>query len=125
MSRGIDMSEDAVTRVAIVGGARTPFAKAGTAFKKYTPLKLSVHAVDGLLELLELEPDAVEELVHGITVVDPRVPHLAREVVFSSRLPVEVKALTVTDNCITRTSAIHRSQLSLREESRYDGLDGL
>ncbi len=80
---------------------------------------------DGLLEMLELEPEAVEELAHGITVVDPRVPHLAREVVFSSRLPVEVKALTVTDNCITGTSAIHRSQLSLREEPRYDGLDGL
>ncbi len=100
------MSEDAATRVAIVGGARTPFAKAGTVFKQYTPLELSVHAVDGLLEILELEPDAVEELVHGITVVDARVPHLAREVVLSSRLPVAVKALTVTNNCITGTSAI-------------------
>ena len=100
------MSEDAATRVAIVGGARTPFAKAGTAFKQYTPLELSVHAVDGLLEILELEPDAVEELVHGITVVDARVPHLAREVVLSSRLPVAVKALTVTNNCIGGTSAI-------------------
>ena len=100
------MTEDTATRVAVVGGARTPFAKAGTAFKELTPLDLSVHAINGLLEMLELEPEIVEELVHGITVVDARVPHLAREVVFSSRLPVAVKALTATNNCITGTSAI-------------------
>ena len=38
------------TRVAIVGGARTPFAKAATRFKNYSALNLAVHAVDGLLE---------------------------------------------------------------------------
>ena len=37
------------TRVAIVGGARTPFAKAATRFKNYSALDLAVHAVDGLL----------------------------------------------------------------------------
>ncbi len=31
------MSEDPATRVAIGGGARTPFAKAGTAFKEHSP----------------------------------------------------------------------------------------
>ncbi len=36
-------------RVAVVGGARTPFAKAGTAFRKHSPLHLSVHSVNGLL----------------------------------------------------------------------------
>ena len=100
------MNADPAIRVAVVGGTRTPFAKAGTAFKQHTPLDLSVHAVDGLLEIMDLDPEAVEELVHGITVVDARVPHLAREVVFSSRLPVAAKALTVTNNCITGTSAI-------------------
>ena len=79
------MTPETTIRVAIVGGARTPFAKAGTTFKQYTPLDLSVHAVDGLLGALDLDPQLVDELIHGITVVDPRVPHLAREVVFSSR----------------------------------------
>jgi acetyl-CoA acetyltransferase family protein len=95
------------TRVAIVGGARTPFAKAATHFKNYSALSLAVHAVDGLLEKQQLDPNSVDELVYGITVINARIPHLAREIVFSSKLlPSEVKALTLTNNCIGGLSAI-------------------
>jgi len=95
------------TRVAIVGGARTPFAKAATRFKNYSALDLAVHAVDGLLESQQLDPNSVDELVYGITVVNTRIPHLAREIVFSSKLlPSEVRALTLTNNCIGGLSAI-------------------
>ncbi len=100
------MSANTFTRVAIVGGARTPFAKAGTVFKKYSALVLSVHSVNGLLEKQNLDPEIVDELVYGILVVDPAIPHMAREVNFSSKLPSSVRALTVTNNCITGTSAI-------------------
>lgn len=100
------MNQATSIRVAVVGGARTPFAKAGTVFKKYSALRLAVHSVNGLLEKQELDPHTVDELVYGITVVDPLIPHLAREVVFSSGLPSKVRALTVTDNCITGISAI-------------------
>ncbi len=100
------MNQNAARRVAIVGGARTPFAKAGTVFRKHSALDLSVHSVNGLLEKQQLDPEAVDELLFGIVVVDARIPHLAREVVFSSRLPSKVRALTVTNNCITGTSAI-------------------
>ena len=100
------MSENTSTRVAIIGGARTPFAKAATRFKEYSALDLAVHAVDGLITKQELDPESIDELVYGIVVVDPRIPHLAREVVFSSKLPSEVRALTATNNCITGLSAI-------------------
>ena len=100
------MTKSTSTRVAIVGGARTPFAKAGTALKKLLPLELAVHSVNGLLEKQKLDPHAVDELVYGIVVLDARIPQFAREVVFSSNLPVAVRALTVSDNCITGTSAI-------------------
>jgi hypothetical protein len=33
-----------------------------------------------LLEKQKLDPKAVDELVFGIVVLDPRVPHLAREI---------------------------------------------
>lgn len=93
-------------RVAIVAGARTPFAKAFTVFKERSALDLAVHAVDGLLEMQDLDPAIVDELVYGITVLDPRTPQFAREVVFSSRLPSAVRAVTIGNNCITGTSAI-------------------
>ena len=50
-------------RVVVMGGARTPFAKAGTVFRKFTALDLGVHAVNGLLEKQSLDASAVDELV--------------------------------------------------------------
>ncbi len=100
------MANDQATRVAVLGGARTPFVKAGTAFRKHSVLDLAAHSVQGLLEKQSLDPQAAEELVYGIVLVDPRIPHMAREVVFASPLPASVRALTVTNNCITGASAI-------------------
>lgn len=93
-------------RVAVVGGVRTPFAKAGTFLKNQSALDLGAHSVDGVLEKYALDPALVEDLVYGIVVVDPSIPHMAREINFRSRLPNHVRALTVTDNCISGTSAI-------------------
>lgn len=73
------MSQSTNTRVPIVGGAKTPFIKVSTAFKKHSPLALSVHALNGLLEQLDLDPNDVDELVHGIVVLDSLIPHLANE----------------------------------------------
>jgi acetyl-CoA acetyltransferase family protein len=100
------MSEHPTSRVVIVDGARTPFAKAGGALKPYTALDLAVHAVNGLLEKRGLDPQAVDELAFGIVVVDPRIPHMAREVALASRLPASTRAVTITDNCITSLSGI-------------------
>jgi acetyl-CoA acetyltransferase family protein len=100
------MSEQSLSRVAIIAGARTPFAKAGGALRQYTALDLAVHAVNGLLDKSRLDPAQVEELAFGIVIVDPRIPHLAREVALASRLPAQVRALTLTDNCITSLSGV-------------------
>jgi len=93
-------------RVAVIGGARTPFAKVGTSLKNHSAVGLGAHSVDGVLEKYALDPALVEDLVYGIVVVDPSIPHMAREINFRSRLPSQVRALTVTDNCISGTSAI-------------------
>ena len=93
-------------RIAIVDGVRTPFVKAGTAFRDYNARDLAVHSVDALLERARVPADQVDALIYGNVILDPRMPHLAREVVFASRLPASVRALTIVDNCITGTSAI-------------------
>jgi acetyl-CoA acetyltransferase family protein len=102
-------------RVAVVGGARTPFSKAGTALKEHTALELGTHSVDGVLSKLDLDPALVDQLTYGIVTLDARVPHLAREVNFASRLPDSVRSVTVTDNCITSITAI---------ESVHDAISG-
>ena len=100
------MSKASKQRVAVVGGARSPFAKAGTALKDYSALDLGVHSVHGALEKLQLDPTTVDQLVYGVVIVNPTIPHLAREINFKSQLPSDVQALTITDNCIGGTSAI-------------------
>jgi acetyl-CoA acetyltransferase family protein len=100
------MEESRATRVAIIAGARTPFVKAGTVFKHQSPLALGLHAVSGLLEKSQLDPRSVDELTYGIVLIDPRLPNLAREIVFKSGLTASTHALTVSNNCITGIHAI-------------------
>lgn len=111
-------------RVAIVAGARTPFAKAGTKLKEYSALDLARHAVDGLLDKHGLAPSTVDEMVYGIVVLDPRRPQFAREVAFASRLPSSVPAWTATDNCITGTTAMMAIADSIRAGRAEIGIAG-
>ncbi len=97
------MSENG-TRVAIVGGMRTPFVKAGTLFRDTSALKLSSHAVRGLLNRYGVDGDKIDRLVWGRVVHDPRISNLAREIVFDLKLPAKIHADMVSNNCIT---AIH------------------
>jgi len=94
------------TRVAVVAGMRTPFVKAGTVFKNYSSLDLAVHAVKGLVGAHSLKPETVDELVFGIVIADPKIPNIARELVFKSNLPAIVRAHTVSNNCISGIHAI-------------------
>ncbi len=88
-------------RVAIIAGGRTPFVKAGKAFKALGPLKLANHAVKGLLERQEIDPEAIESLAYGVVVPEPGRPNLAREIVLETDLPKSIEAQTISSYCIT------------------------
>jgi acetyl-CoA acetyltransferase family protein len=111
-------------RVAVIGGARTPFVKAGTQFKDVPALDLGTHSVDGALDKLDLDPSAVDQLTFGIVTLDARVPHLAREINLSSEFPPSVRALTITDNCITGISAIESVADSISRGRAQVGIAG-
>ncbi len=100
------MSTSSKRRVAIVGGKRTPFAKAGTHLKDYTALDLAMHAVRGLIKSTDTDPAKLDEIVFGIVAANPRLPHLAREIVLQSGLDPQTRALTVSDNCISSATAV-------------------
>jgi acetyl-CoA acetyltransferase family protein len=100
------MADSPPPRVAIVGGVRTPFAKAGTRLRRHSALELARHATDGLLDKQALDPEKIDEVVYGINVLDPRQPQFAREVAFASQLKSTTPAWTVTDNCVTGTTAM-------------------
>lgn len=100
------MTENKSNRVAIIGGIRTPFVKAGTVFRKYDQLKLSTHAVKGLVNKFLSDPNDIDGLVWGRVLHDPRISNLAREVVFAAGLPKDIHALMVSNNCITSLHAM-------------------
>ncbi len=93
-------------RVAIVGGMRTPFVKAGAQFRKHDQLKLSSHAVRGLVDKFVKDTNAIDGLVWGRVLHDPRISNLAREIVFDAGLPKDIHALMVSNNCITSLHAM-------------------
>ena len=90
-----------MTRVAIIGGSRTPFAKAGTALAKFTALELAKENVLSTIDSIGLDPQQIDELVYGSVLLNPRRPNLAREIVLNSNLPKSLSAHFVSNNCVT------------------------
>jgi acetyl-CoA acyltransferase len=93
-------------RVAIVSGCRTPFARAGTAYRDLTAVDLGKACVRELLERTEVDPASVETLVMGQVVSSIKAPNLAREVGLGVGLPKSVPAHTVNRACASANEAI-------------------
>lgn len=92
-------------RVAIVAGCRTPFCKAGTAFKDLTAIGLGKIAVRELMARADLDPREVDHLIYGTVVHNPYAPNIAREVGLAT-LPRNVPAYTVSRQCASANQAI-------------------
>jgi acetyl-CoA acyltransferase len=93
-------------RVAIVAGVRTPFAKAGTAFKSISAIDLGKLCVAELLQRTNLNGKEVQTLVFGTVVPSVVEPNIAREVSLLPLLPKGVQAYTVSRACASANQAI-------------------
>jgi acetyl-CoA acetyltransferase family protein len=90
-----------MNKVAIVGGRRTPFVKAGGVFRNVSNIDLAIHAVTSTVEALQLDVARIDELWFSTVLLDPRVPQFAREIVLRSALPSSLGAHFVSNNCIS------------------------
>jgi acetyl-CoA acyltransferase len=93
-------------RVAIIGGIRTPFARAGTVFNTVSAVALARHAVGELLARAELDGSDVDLVVMGQVVQSPLAPNLAREVSLLPQLPRDVPAYSLNEACASGNQAI-------------------
>jgi acetyl-CoA acyltransferase len=93
-------------RVAIVAGVRTPFAKAGTAFKSISAIDLGKLCVAELLQRTNLDGKEVQALVFGTVIPSVIAPNIAREVSLLPLLPKGVQAFTVSRACASANQAI-------------------
>jgi acetyl-CoA acyltransferase len=93
-------------RVAVVAGVRTPFARAGTAFKDMTAIELGKRCVAELVQRTNLDGDLVEAVVYGTVVPSIIAPNIAREISLLPMLPRGCEAYTVSRACASANQAI-------------------
>jgi len=92
-------------RVVVVDGCRTPFCRSGTAFNDLSTYDLGRMAVAGLMQRTRIDPAAVDLLVMGTVIADPRTSNLGREVVLGTQLPKSCPAYTVSVACVSSLQA--------------------
>jgi len=85
---------------------RTPFAKAGTAFKSISAIDLGKLCVAELLQRTNLDGREVQALVFGTVIPSVLAPNIAREVSLLPLLPKGVQAYTVGRACASANQAI-------------------
>lgn len=93
-------------RVAFVGAARTPFAKAGTDLKDLDAIDLAGTAAAEAVARSGVDPAEIDLLVAGIVVAPLHAPNLGREVVFRAALPESIPGTTVNLACASSNRAI-------------------
>jgi acetyl-CoA acyltransferase len=89
-----------------VAGVRTPFAKAGTAFKSISAIDLGKLSVAELLQRTNLDGKEVQALVFGTVIPSVVAPNIAREVSLMPLLPKGVQAYSVSRACASANQAI-------------------
>ncbi len=93
-------------RVAIVAGARTPFAKAGTDLARLDAIDLAGIAAAEAVARSRVPPTEVDLSISGIVMAPLHGPNLGREVVFRAALPDSVPGTSVNLACASSNRAI-------------------
>src|SRR5436853_7724102 len=96
----------AMPRALILGGARTPFVKAGTAFAELDVLDLARAATAEALARTEIDVGQIDEVIFGNVARPVAYHNLAREVVLSLSMPAHIPAFTVGLACASACVAI-------------------
>ncbi len=100
------MSTNPFRDVVIVGGLRTPFAKADTVFTDLTAVDLGRLVVSELIEHYDLAPSDVDAVIMGNIAQPPHAPNVARVIALAAGLAREVPAHTVNRNCASGMESV-------------------
>src|SRR5882672_9839626 len=92
--------------VVVVGGCRTPFARAGTSLKNVAAVDLARHAARELLVRTEVPPKEVDQVIFGQVIPSVLVPNVAREVSLLPQFPKTIPAYSVNRACASSNTAI-------------------
>lgn len=93
-------------RIAIVGGLRTPFCKAGGSLKKVKADELGAMVTRELLKASPISEDQIDEVIFGCVSQPADAANIARIVALKAGLPAHIPAYTVHRNCASGMEAI-------------------
>lgn len=94
------------SRVAIVRGLRTPFAKSGTHYARLTALDLGKMVVAELVDRSGINPNDIQEVIYGNVIPSVKAANIAREIVLGTGLPRKIPGYTVSKACSSSNQAI-------------------
>ncbi|MBI3844090.1 MAG: thiolase family protein [Planctomycetes bacterium] len=92
--------------VVVLGGVRTPFAKAGSALRHVAPLDLARFVLRETLDRAAFDPDLVDEVIMWTGAPPAEAPNIARSAAILAGVPERVPAYTVQRNCASGMEAI-------------------
>ncbi len=100
--------------IAIVGGARTPFARMGTALKEVHVTELARRAMQETLYRSNWPADRLDEVILGNVVMPVDATNPARVSAVWAGVPDRIPALTVQRNCASGMEAIAEAAIRIR-----------
>lgn len=95
----------ALRRVVIIGGIRTPFCRAGTNFSRFYNLEMLSAALKALVEKYGLQGEVLGDVSMGAVMHHPRDWNLAREAVLNSGLSARTPGFVIQRACGTSLEA--------------------
>jgi len=97
----------AVRRVAILGGSRIPFARSNTAYTAVSNQDMLTAALNGLIERYRLAETGVGEVVGGAVMKHARDFNLVRESVLGTALAADTPCIDIQQACGTGLQAVN------------------
>jgi acetyl-CoA acyltransferase len=91
--------------VVIIEGFRTPYVKAGTAFKDIHPVDLGASITRELLARTGINPDMIDEVIVGNAGMPADAANIARVIALRAGIPQHVPAYSVHRNCASGMQA--------------------
>lgn len=90
----------------IVDGARLPFQRSGTGYKKLMSYDLGRMAFEGLIGRSGIKDTELDRVIMGTVIQEVNTSNVARESALGAGIPNSVPAHTVTQACISSNQAI-------------------
>lgn len=90
----------------IVDGARIPFQRSGTGYKKLMSYDLGRLAIEELISRSAIHGGDLDRVIMGTVIQDVNTSNVARESALGAGIPNSVPAHTVTQACISSNQAV-------------------